>query len=81
MRQISTSTYSMTDASPTSGIDHGYNSPEREETDCDRCGEEKVVAFVDRNHPALCEDCEEYVASLDVPDDGRELTPMDKRWR
>lgn len=63
------------------GTEHGYNPPEREKTDCDRCGDEEVVAFVDRNQPALCDDCEEHVASLDTPQEDREITPMDRRWR
>ena len=59
----------------------GHDPPKRAKTDCDRCGDKKVVAFVDRNKPALCGDCEVYVANLEAPKEGREITPMDRRWR
>lgn len=58
-----------------------HDPPDREKVDCDRCGDVEVLVFVDRKKPALCDDCEEYVASLEAPDEGREITPMDKRWR
>lgn len=59
----------------------GYSPPAREKTDCGRCDDEEVTAFVDRHEPALCDDCEEFVANLNPPDDGREIIPMDRRWR
>lgn len=75
----------MTDgAEDDSATPHGYSPPEREKTDCDRCGEGGVLVEVDRKEPALCDGCEEYVASLEPPDDPdgeREITPMDRRWR
>lgn len=60
---------------------HGYNPPGREKVDCERCGGEEVVVFVERSEPALCDDCEKWVASLDAPQEDREITPMDRRWR
>jgi hypothetical protein len=66
---------------PPDDTDHGYAPPAREKTDCGRCGDERVVAFVERSEPALCDDCEEFVADLNDPRDEREVTPMDRRWR
>lgn len=59
----------------------GYHPPEREKVDCERCGDEEVVVFVDRSEPALCDDCEAWVESLNDHRDDREVTPMDRRWR
>jgi uncharacterized paraquat-inducible protein A len=57
----------------------GYHPPEREAVDCERCGDVEVVVLVDRQEPALCPGCKEHIDNIDVPDDGREITPMDKR--
>jgi len=65
----------------TDDTDYGCTPPEREKTDCHRCGDEKVVVYVERSEPALCDDCEESVANLNDPRDEREVTPMDRRWR
>lgn len=59
----------------------GCNPPEREKTDCDRCGDQEVLVFVDRQEPALCDGCEEYLAGLEPPVEDREITPTDRRWR
>jgi hypothetical protein len=65
----------------SNGSERGYFPPPKEKTDCDRCGDEKMISIVDRCRPALCDDCERLVEDLDAPDKGREITPMDKRWR
>jgi len=69
----------MTDES-TSEIERArHNAPTRIETDCDRCGAEIVVIEERRG---LCDDCEDDIADLKPPSaEGREITPMDRRWR
>lgn len=69
----------MSDDRPNPEAGHGYNPPPREKTDCDRCGDAEVVAFVDRDQPALCADCEKEIAECEVPSEDREITPTDRR--
>ena len=66
---------------PSDNTEHGYTVSPKEKTDCDRCGDEKVIAVVERCRPALCTDCEQFVKDLNAPNKEREITPMDKRWR